>query len=250
MSKRQEAEQPDVALSPYLSFRQMLRPAIFAHNVLLREKDRAGDLAGQANQILTATHELLSKAGLGYVAALESGEPGGGDGGLGSRSALLEAFAEAAMLWAKVIASCLALAGQFLEQGEWDRVRTLATVLDDAGERGVAKDLRERLASAPVAMYTKRLSVIRSSMSMPEIENSIEALTDILSVIPQSAKRDEWLNDFLPAIAKSLLEYAHGSDMSMGIVKAVAGGSWINSPQYVTRAITAIAVVFRTAKEN
>jgi hypothetical protein len=36
----------------------------------------------------------------------------------------------------------------------------------------------------------------------------------------------------------------------MGIVKAVAGGSWINSPQYVTRAITAIAVVFRTAKEN
>ena len=250
MSKRQESERPDVALSPYLSFRQALRPAIFAHNVLLREKDRAGDLADQANQILTATRELLSKAGLGYIAASDRSAPGGGDGGLGSQSPLLEAFADAAMLWAEIVASCLALAGRFLEQGEWDQVRTLAAVLDGAGEREAAKDLRERLASAPLAMYAKRLSVIHSSMSMPEIKNAIEALTAALLEIPQSGQRDEWLNGLLPTIATSLLAYALPDDPNVTTLNSAALGHWLSNPQAVDRSITYMAVAFRAMKEN
>src|SRR5689334_17306389 len=136
MSKRQSLAQTDVALSPYLSLRQALRPAIFAHSLLLRERAQVRSLADEANLILAATHELMSKAGLGYVAVPDPRAPQGVSGGVGNQTSILDAFADAAILWTKVVGGLLALAESLFEQGCFDEVRTLAAVLDDAGEAG------------------------------------------------------------------------------------------------------------------
>lgn len=207
MSKRQPSPHTDMALSPYLSLRQAVRPAIFAHSVMLREKDRSGVLRDEANRILAATRELLSKAGLGYLATPDSGTPMEGIGRLGNQTSLLDAFTDAAMLWAEVVASCVALAEHLLEQGKWPQVRTLTAVLEDAGEARVAGDLRERLATNVQDCYRHRLEEIHDQMSFPETQNAISTLTEVLSEVPESRERNRWLGSFLPAVTVSALRY-------------------------------------------
>lgn len=249
MSKQEKDAELDSALSPYLSVRQALRPAIVAHSVLLREKSRAGALADQANQILTATRELLSKVGLDYITVSEPGVMESATIGLGREVSLLDAFSDAAMLWAKVVASCLFLADAFLEQGQWDQVRTLAAVLADAGEREVAKDLRVRLARGPEERCRKRISAIHVNMNPQEIEDAIEAIITALSEIPQSMQRDSWLISVTPALAVSAWKYAKKSgqphSQPVTMVRMLSEGSLPLHPQNVGLYISNIAAAFR-----
>jgi hypothetical protein len=208
MPKRQPPTQSDVALSPYLSFRQALRPAIFAHSVLLRERDRAGALTEEANRILAVTRELLTKAGLVYITVPESGVPMGTGGGLGSQASLLDAFADAAMLWAKIVGSCLVLAESLLGQGRFEEARSLVAILDDAGEPGSAAELSQRLGPATLAKYRERLGAIHATMTPEEIESALEALIGALNDVPTSRERDEWLNIYVPLLAASTQKYA------------------------------------------
>ena len=46
------AQAPATALSPYLSLRQAVRPAIVTYTVLASEQERAGALADEAGQLL------------------------------------------------------------------------------------------------------------------------------------------------------------------------------------------------------
>jgi hypothetical protein len=245
MSKRQPpAQAADVDLSPYLSLRQAIRPAIFAHSILLREKDRAVALVDEANRILVATRELLSKAGLGYITVAEPGAPTGATSGLGTQASLLDAFTDAAMLWAKVVASCLALADHFLEQGQWGQVRTLAAVLDDAGEKGTAKDLRDRLLSAPLARCKKRSRALNVRMSHQELSNVIDEFTDALSEMPPSIARNSWLQGIMPSLAQAVL--THVPD-AQGHVSYVAGAHYV-SPSDVEPYFYEIVAAFRNAQ--
>ena len=58
------AQAPTTALSPYLSLRQAVRPAIVTYTVLASEQERAGALAEEASQLLESTRELLEAVGL------------------------------------------------------------------------------------------------------------------------------------------------------------------------------------------
>lgn len=249
MSKRQQSGQEDIALSPYLSFRQALRPAVFAHSILLREKDRAGALVEEANRILTATRELLNKAGLGYIVDCEARTPTGTTGGLGSQTSFLDAFADAAMLWAKIVGSCLVLAESLLTQGRFEEVRRLAAILDDAGEPGSARELTQRLKLATLAKSRERLNAIHVKMAPEEIQSALEALIGVLQDVPDSKERNEWLHSYIPALAISTKKYAPAyhayfsfTDLPLdGIVK-------YSKPGHVGEAIYFIAAAFSTRK--
>ena len=50
-------------LSPYLSLRRAVRPAILAHRLLAGDPERAGKLAAECEDLLLLTRELLKAAG-------------------------------------------------------------------------------------------------------------------------------------------------------------------------------------------
>ena len=53
--------------SPYLSLRQAVRPAIFAHFLLTEDQERARQLAAECEDLLFLTRELLKSAGLARI---------------------------------------------------------------------------------------------------------------------------------------------------------------------------------------
>jgi hypothetical protein len=236
--------------SPYLSFRQAIRPAIFANILLLREQERIGELADGADQILALTRDLLRKAGLGYIASADPGILAGDDSGLGRQDSLLDAFADASMMWAQIVAHSLALADGLLNRGRLKEVQALAAVLEDAGESGTARQLLQQLAPAGMAMYKKRLGIIHARMKPAEIESAIEVFNGALTEIPQSQDRDRWLSGFLPALASSALSYIEKSENYDDIeiladdVEAIADGS----VGQVGKDISDIAAAFRAAR--
>ena len=132
MTEHEQAVEPAMATSPYLSLRQAVRPAILAHYLLAGDQERAGKLAADCEDLLFLTRELLKAAGRVRILAagpapgtLEAGERAGHDtpteaGTDGGRPAqLLDAYADAGLLWAKVVGSSLALAGALI--ASWPR---------------------------------------------------------------------------------------------------------------------------------
>src|SRR5947209_12444299 len=139
------------AASPYLALRQAVRPAILAHRLLAGDQERAGKLAAECEDLLFLTGELLKAAGRARILAAASaaasevsaaaseasaaapeveavpGVPGQSAGG--RQAQLLDAYADAGLLWAKVVGSSLALADALIERGDWDDVRALAGFL-------------------------------------------------------------------------------------------------------------------------
>ena len=61
------ADAPATALSPDLSLRQAVRPAIVTYTILAGEQERAGALAEEAGQLLEATRKLLEAVGLVHL---------------------------------------------------------------------------------------------------------------------------------------------------------------------------------------
>lgn len=244
MSNKQAAASADASVSPYLSFRQAIRPAIFANSLLLREQGRAGELADTANQILALTRDLMRKAGLGYIATPGKAALAGEGDGIGRLDSLLDAFTDAAMMWAEVIGGCVVLADGLLAQGRLDEVRILAAVLADSGEAGTARELIQRLTPATSDKYKKRLARVHSRMKPAEIQNAIDALTEALTEIPASPERDYWLNSFLPALAASVLPHIE-NDANIYQVQSIAEeGLTVN---LTASYISDIAAAFRAA---
>jgi hypothetical protein len=139
--------------SPYVSLRQAVRPAIFAHFLLAEDQERARQLAAECEDLLFLTRELLKAAGLADI--LGASSPGADPGTVppeedgGDRQAqLLGAYAEAGLLWAKVVGSTMALAQALLGRGDRDGTRRLAGFLADAGEDGPAAELNIQLGKA------------------------------------------------------------------------------------------------------
>jgi hypothetical protein len=284
--------------SPYLSLRQAVRPAIFAHFLLAEDRERARQLAAECEDLLFLTRELLKAAGLAGILGAGSGGAetlGAGPLGAGSRGAetlgagplgagslgagplgagslgagllgtglgsgqldedggdrqaqLLGAYAEAGLLWAKVVGSTMALARALLDRGDWDGMRRLASFLADAGEDGPAAELKIQLGKAVWGSYREQLQDISAAMPPEAIGKAIDALRAVLLEIPEDVPdRNREVNRFLPPLAAAV--HAIMRDQGIDIpyssrVEHIATGGVARYPDIVKLSLDEIAAEF------
>jgi hypothetical protein len=232
--------------SPYLSLRQAVQPAILAHFLLAEDQERARQLAAECEDLLFLTRELLKAAGLASItgdsAAVffeEDSDP---------QARLLGAYAEAGLLWAKVVGSTIALARALLERGDWDEVRRLASFLADAGEGGTATDLKIQLGKAVWAAYREPLQGVSSTMPAAAVGTAIDALRAVLAEVPGDVPdRNRQVNRFLPPLAGSV--YAIMREQGVDIpyssrVEHIAAGGVAKYPDIVELSLDEIAAEF------
>lgn len=178
MSKQPPAAQPVIAVSPYLSLRQAVRPLIFAYALLAREQERAGELFEECRSLIQLTQELLEAAALVHLLAPAKDEKVGGSLGDSRRSQLVAAYAKAGLMWAEVTGRALALGDALLDSNKWHDVYRLADFLDAAGEQPAAQDLRNRAQTAAKRANEGRLGQIHPTMTEPEIAAAIEVMRE------------------------------------------------------------------------
>jgi hypothetical protein len=249
------------AASPYLSLRQAVRPAIFAHQLLAGDAERAGKLAAECEELLLLTRELLKAAGQARILGPEPGpelspEPGalGGLGALGGavdahgadrHARLLDAYADAGMAWAKVVGSSMALGRALLAAGATEDARRLAGFLAGAGEESAAADLQAELAKAVLAAHQEQLKGISNKMPPEEIEKSIKALRAVLLEVPKDLNRE--VNRLLVPLAASIHAIMRQRDIEIPYtsrVEHIAAGGVAKYPDIVTISLDEIAAEF------
>lgn len=164
--------------SPYVSLREAVRPAIFAYSILASERDRAEALAVECDNLLQLTRELLKKVALTHLLTPEFGEqaPTDADGAGDRQAELLDAYADAGLLWAKVVGSCMGIASVLLEQEEWAKVNHLGEVLAAVGETASATELSRRVLSGPQERASRIIINVHSAMSAEEIREALYVL--------------------------------------------------------------------------
>jgi hypothetical protein len=260
MTTQERSVEPamDSSPSPYLSLRQAVRPAIFAHFLLAEDQERARQLAAECEDLLFLTRELLKAAGLASILGAGSlgADPLGaglGSGQLdedgGDRQAqLLGAYAEAGLLWAKVVGSTMALARALLDQGDWDGVGRLASFLADAGEDSPAAELKIQLGKAVWGTYRDQLQDISNTMPPEAISGAIDALRAVLLKVPEDVPdRNREVNRFLAPLAASV--HAIMRDQGIDIpyssrVEHIATGGVARHPDIVKLSLDEIAAEF------
>jgi hypothetical protein len=238
-------------MSPYLSLRQAVRPAIFAHFLLAEEHERAGRLAAECEDLLFLTRELLKASGLAGLlgaGAPEPGPPGLEEDGDGRQAQLLGAYAEAGLLWAKVVGSTMALARGLLDHGDWDGVRRLAGFLADAGEDGAAAELRIQLGKAVWAAHREQLQGISNAMPPAAVGQAIGALRAVLAGVPEDfPDRNREVNRFLPPLAASVYAIMRAQEVDVPYssrVEHIASGGVARYPDIVKMSLDEIAAEF------
>ncbi len=254
MTEQERAVSPDLSpLSPYLSLRRAVRPAIFAYRLLAADAERAGKLAAECEDLLLLTRELLKAAGQAHllagptaheVAAHEVAHVPGGD----RQAQILDAYADAALLWAKVAGSCLALAGTLLERGDWDEVRRLADFLAGAGEAESAAYLRTELGAAVWETHAGQLSGISNAMPPEDIRRAINALRAILREVPEEFPgRNAEVNRLLPSLATSIYAIMQNKGVEISYnsrVEHIATGGVAKYPDIVTTSLDELSAEF------
>jgi hypothetical protein len=255
---------PSPASSPYLSLRQAVRPAIFAHFLLAEDQERARQLAAECEDLLFLTRELLKAAGLADIlGARAPSSSGGADPGSASpeeeeeeeeedggdrQAQLLGAYAEAGMLWAKVVGSTMALAQALLGRGDRDGARRLAGFLADAGEDGPAAELNIQLGKAVWDSCRGPLQDISNTMPPAAIGKAIDALRAVLLEVPEDfPDRNREVNRFLPPLAASVLAVMREQEIDIPYssrVEHIAAGGVARYPDIVKLSLDEIAAEF------
>jgi flagellar motility protein MotE (MotC chaperone) len=238
------------------SLRQAVRPAIYAHRLLAGDQERAAKLAAECEELLSLTRQLVKAIGLARLldtgpatGNTATGTAAGTAAGTDSRQEqILDAYADAAMGWAKVIGSFTALAGTLLERNEWDEVRRLAGVLADAGELGAASDLRAHLGKVIWASYANRLRNITSAMPPAEIAKAIAALRAILREVPEDfPDRNAEVNRLLVPLAAAVQAVIHERRTDIPYdsrVGHIAAGGVAKYPEIVAMSLDELAAEF------
>ena len=278
MTTQERMVEPAMGDSPYLSLRQAVRPAIFAHFLLAEDRERARQLAAECEDLLFLTRELLKAAGRAGILGADSrgasslgtgslgtGSLGAGSLGAGSLGAgqgsgqldedggdrqaqLLGAYAEAGLLWAKVVGSTMALARALLDRGDWDAVRRLASFLADAGEGSTAAELNIQLGKAVWGTDREPLEEISAAMAPEAIGRAIDALRAVLREVPEDVPdRNREVNRFLPPLAASV--HAIMRDQGIDIpyssrVEHIATGGVARYPDIVKLSLDELAAEF------
>ena len=248
MTEQERAVEPAAAASPYLSLRQAVRPAILAHGLLAGDQERAGKLAAECEDLLYLTRELLRAAGRARILTAgpvpETPDQSGGD----RQAQLLDAYADAGLLWAKVVGSALALAGVLIERGDWDDVRRLAGCLAGAGEDDAALELRIELGKAMWARHDQALRAIGNRMPPAAIGAAIDALRAVLRDVPEAfPDRNRQVNRFLPPLAASILAIMKDQRADIPYhsrVEHIATGGVAKYPDIVTTSLDELAAEF------
>ena len=257
MTEQERAIDSDLATSPYLSLRQAVRPAILAHWLLAGDQERAGKLAAECEDLLFLTRELLKAAGrvrilaepraVGRAATFgraAASEEGGGD----RTAQLLDAYAEAGLLWAKVVGCSVALAGALIDRGEWEDVRRLADFLADAGEESAARDLRTQLGKAVWERHREPLQGIGTTMPPAAIGTAIDALRAVLRDVPEDfPDRNREVNRFLPPLASAIHAVMKDQDIDIPFtsrVEHIATGGVAKYPDIVKMSLDELAAEF------
>jgi hypothetical protein len=231
--------------SPYLSLRQAVRPAIFAHRLLAGDAERAGKLAAECEELLLLTRELLKVAGQARILASEPGPELSPEPGADRQARFLDAYADAGMAWAKVVGSSMALGRALLAAGDTEDARRLAGFLAGAGEENAAADLRADLADAVLAAHQEQLKGISNKMPPDEIEKSIKALRAVLLEVPNDLNRE--VNRLLVPLAASIHAIMRQRDIEIPYssrVEHIAAGGVAKYPDIVTISLDEIAAEF------
>jgi hypothetical protein len=241
-------------MSPYLRARHAARPAILAQRLLVRERDRAGTLTAECEELLALTRELLTAAGharlLADVAPVAPGPDTGPDT---PPETLLDAYADAAMAWARVTGSLMALGGTLLDRGEWDEVRRVAAVLADAGEDNAAVDLRIQLGKAVWDQYFDRLRHIHGRMTPTEIANGLATLRAVLREVPEDfPDRNREVNRLLVPVASAIQALLRARTTEIppdSRVGHIAAGGVARYPEIVTISLDELAAEFEALRD-
>ena len=251
MTEQERAIDSDLATSPYLSLRQAVRPAILAHWLLAGDQERAGKLAAECEDLLFLTRELLKAAGRVRILAdpAPSAERPASEEGGGDRPAqLLDAYAEAGLLWAKVVGCSVALAGALIDRGEWEDVRRLADFLAGAGEESAARDLRTQLGKAVWERHREPLQGIGATMRPAAIGTAIDALRAVLRDVPEDfPDRNREVNRFLPPLAAAIHAIMKDQDIDVPFtsrVEHIATGGVAKYPDIVKMSLDELAAEF------
>jgi hypothetical protein len=239
----------EMSASPYLRARHATRPAILAQRLLVRERDRAGTLAAECEELLALTRELLMAAGRARLLVADAGPGVGTVVSAGQdQNTLLDAYAEAGLAWARVVGSLMALGGTLLDRGEWDEVRRLAAVLADAGEDNAAVDLRTQLGKAVWDQYHDRLRRIRVAMTPMEIADSLATLRAVLREVPEDfPDRNREVNRLLVPVASAIhaLLRARSAEIPPDSrVGHIAAGGVARYPEIVAISLDELAAEF------
>jgi hypothetical protein len=248
MTTQERTVEPAMAPSVYLSLRKAVRPAIYAHFLLAEDQQRAGQLAAECEDLLFLTRELLKAAGLADILGPEPG-PGGLDEDGGDRHGqLLGAYADAGLLWAKVVGSTMALARGLLDRGDRDAVRRLADFLAEAGEAGAATDLKVALGKAVWAAHREPLQHISNTMLPAAIETAIDALRAVLLEVPEDyPERNREVNHYLPPLAASVQAIMRAQEIAIPYasrLEHIAAGGVAKYPDIVKLSLDEIAAEF------
>ena len=238
------------AASPYLALRQAVRPAILACRLLAGDQERAGKLATECEDLLFLSAELLKAAGRARLLGPGPGQAplGPNDDGGERQAQLVDAYADAGLLWAKVVGSSLALAGALIERGEWEDVRALAGFLAGAGEESAATELRIRLGGAVWEAHREQLRAISNNMPPAAIELAINALRAILREVPEEfPDRNREVNCFLPPLASAVyaIMRKQGAEIPYhSRVEHIATGGVAKYPDIVKTSLDELAAEF------
>lgn len=239
------------APSAYISLREAVRPAIFAHSLLAGQQNRAGLLAEECEALLEATRELLRTIGLVRILTPDR-EMRAYDFELGESDARVsDAYANAGMLWAEVVGKSLALAESLIGEGRSQEMLRLADFLEDAGELKAAASLRSLYESSKWAAFESRLSGTSNHMSEKEIRKTIEILREALRDVSNDfPRRDVEISRFLAPLAISMRkvlqkknEYWEGT---YGSIELLAGGSGSANPRLAGQNLDQVAAEFES----
>jgi hypothetical protein len=220
------------------SLRQAIQPAIAAYRLLAGEQERAGRLAAQCEELLALSREVLHAIGHAAITGTEET----------SSPSILDAYASAALAWAKVVGSTMAMGATMVDTGDWDEVRRLADALDAAGEGNAAIDLRTQLGKALWATYDEQLRAISAAMGPASIKVSIQTLRAILREVPEDfPDRNREVNRHLAPLAAAV----HALVRERGIelpydsrIEHIAAGGVARYPDIVTMSLDEIAAEF------
>ena len=238
------------AASPYLALRQAVRPAILACRLLAGDQERAGKLATECEDLLFLTAELLKAAGRARLLGPGPGQVplGPNDDGGERQAQLVDAYADAGLLWAKVVGSCLALAGALIERGDWDDVRALASFLASSGEETAAAELRLVLGNAIWQRHSEQLRVISNTMPPAAIGDAISALRAVLREVPEEyPDRNREVNRFLPPLAAAVGALMREQQVEIPYhsrVEHIATGGVAKYPDIVAMSLDELAAEF------
>jgi hypothetical protein len=187
-----------------VSLREAVRPAIFAYSILATERHRAGALVDECDNLLRLTRELLKKSALAHVLTPEPEQRTpvtGGNSAAERQARLLDAYADAGLLWARVVGSCVAIADVLLERGEWMKVRHLSEVLSEIGESAPAKELSRRVKDGPTEFTMRRISGFNAAMSISEVSDAFKILIELPHDFP---RRNAVVGEALSPVCSSI----------------------------------------------